>query len=143
MGGCVSTAEPRIKFLLASSYFRPGAARCDPFWRLGGVGGRLRKANKTIRLIFDQPLRVQRLQFHFVEPERERMQEFTVAWVSAEGGEPKEIVRQQWNFSPAGSKSELEDYEVNLDNVASLELVIKPDLARNSAIPTLAAWRVA
>jgi hypothetical protein len=99
------------------------------------------KGEQTIRLIFDQPLRVQRLQFHFVEPERERMQEFTVAWSSAGGGESKEIVRQQWNFSPAGSTSELEDYEVNLDNVASLELVIKPDLTRNSAIATLAAWR--
>jgi hypothetical protein len=110
----------------------------------GGSGWRAsQKGEQTIRLIFDQPLRVHRLQFHFVERERERMQEFRVAWSSADGGEPKEIVRQQWNFSPAGSTSELEDYEVNLDNVASLELVIKPDLTYNEAIATLAAWRVA
>jgi hypothetical protein len=75
--------------------------------------------------------------------EFERTQEFIIRWSAAAGGPTKEIVRQQWNFSPAGSTSELEDYEVNLDNVASLELVIKPDLARNSAIATLAAWRVA
>jgi hypothetical protein len=78
-----------------------------------------------------------------VEREFERTQEFIIRWSAAAGGLTKEIVRQHWNFSPAGSTSELEDYEVNLDNVASLELVIKPDLARNSAIATLAAWRVA
>jgi hypothetical protein len=77
-----------------------------------------------------------------VEPERERLQEFTVRWSSAEGGQPKEVVRQQWNFSPAGSTNEVEDYEVNLDDVAALELVIRPDLAHQEAMATLAAWRV-
>jgi hypothetical protein len=55
----------------------------------------------------------------------------------------REIVRQQWNFSPAGSGSEVEDYEVDLDGVSALELAIKPDLARGEAPATLASWRVA
>ena len=37
---------------------------------------------------------------------------------------------------------EVEDYEVNLDGVSVLELVIKPDLTHNDALATLAAWRV-
>jgi hypothetical protein len=36
-----------------------------------------------------------------------------------------------------------EDCEVNLDYVASLELVIKPDLPHNKVIATLTAWRAA
>ena len=101
------------------------------------------RGEQQIRLIFDQPLSVHRIQLQFLEPERERMQEFTVRWSSAEGGQPKEIVRQQWNFSPAGSTSEVEDYEVDLSGVSELELVITPDLTHHEASATLAAWRVA
>jgi len=101
------------------------------------------KGEQQIRLIFDEALAVHRIQLHFLEPTRDRLQEFTVRWSPADGGQPKEIVRQQWNFSPAGSTSELEDYEVNLDGVCVLELVIRPDLTHNDALATLAAWRVA
>ena len=101
------------------------------------------KGEQQVRLIFDRPLPVHRIQLQFVERERERTQEFTVRWASAETGQPKEIVRQQWNFSPAASTSEIENYEVNLKDVSVLELLIKPDLTYNSALATLAAWRVA
>jgi len=67
----------------------------------------------------------------------------SVRWSAADGGQPRETVRQQWNFSPAGSTSEIEDYEVNLDGVSALELVINPDLTHNDGLATLAAWRVA
>src|SRR5260370_26388671 len=67
---------------------------------------------QQIRIIFDQPLRVRRIQLCFLEPELERTQEFSVRWSSAEGGPSKEIIRQQWNFSPTGSTREVEDYEV-------------------------------
>jgi len=110
----------------------------------GGSGWRAsQKGEQQIRLIFDQAVAVHRIQLHFLESSRDRLQEFTVRWSAADGGQPKEIVRQQWNFSPAGSTSELEDYEVNLDGVSTVELVIKPDLTNNEALATLAAWRVA
>ena len=111
-------------------------ANVGPGWRAS------QKGEQQIRLIFDQALALHRIQLHFVELTRDRLQEFTIRWSAAGGGEPKEIVRQQWNFSPAGSNSELEDYEVNLDGVSVLELVIKPDLTHNDALATLAAWRV-
>jgi hypothetical protein len=113
------------------------SANTGPGWRAS------EKGEQQIRLIFDQALAVRRIQLHFLEPTRDRLQEFTVRWSPAEGGQPKEIVRQQWNFSPAGSTSELEDYEVNLEGVSSLELVIKPDLTHNDGVATLAAWRLA
>jgi hypothetical protein len=113
------------------------SANAGPGWRAS------QKGEQQIRLIFDQALAVHRIQLHFVEPTRERLQEFTIRWSAVDGGRAKEIVRQQWNFSPTGSNSELEDYEVNLDGVSALELVIRPDLTRNDELATLAAWRVA
>ena len=110
----------------------------------GGPGWRAsQKGEQQIRLIFDQAVAVHRIQLQFLEPTWDRLQEFTVRWSAADGGQPKEIVRQQYNFSPAGSTSETEDYEVNLDGVSTVELVIKPDLTHNVALATLAAWRVA
>ena len=73
--------------------------------------------------------------------EVERTQEFTLRWSQA-GGPFREIVRQQWNFSPQGSSSEVEDYQVQLENVSVLELTLKPDLTPGTAYATLAAWRV-
>jgi hypothetical protein len=52
-------------------------------------------------------------------------------------------VRQQWNFSPAGSTLEVEDYRVELNGVVMLELSIKPDIGGLEAIASLASWRVA
>src|SRR3984885_14587389 len=112
------------------------SANSGPGWRAS------QKGEQQIRLIFDQALAVHRIQLHFLEPTRDRLQEFTVRWSAADGGQTKEIVRQQWNFSPAGSISELEDYKVDLDGVSALELIIKPDLTNNDALATLAAWRV-
>ena len=85
---------------------------------------------------------MRRLRFHFVDAEHERTQQFTVRWFSADGGEAKEIVRQEWNFSPGGSTQEIEDYEVSLENVSALELVIRPDTG-GEVRATLATWRVA
>lgn len=101
------------------------------------------KGEQQVRIIFDQPLSVHRIQLGFVEREFERTQEFIIRWSAAAGGPTKEIVRQQWNFSPAGSTSEVEDFDVSLDGVSVLELVIKPNLTRKETPATLAFWRVA
>ncbi len=43
------------------------------------------------------------------------------------GAELKEVVRQQWSFSPQGSTEEIEDYTVNLSGITTLEVRIDPD----------------
>jgi hypothetical protein len=58
-------------------------------------------------------------------------------------GPSSEIVRQQWNFNPQGSTSQIEDYQVNLSNVAVLELRIRPELNAGRGIASLARWRIA
>lgn len=88
-------------------------------WRAAGTGP------QRIRLFFDEPQTIRRIQLHFVERESERSQEF---WLLAQvGDELREVARQQWNFSPHGATEELEDYKVTLDGVNALELRIDPD----------------
>jgi uncharacterized protein (DUF736 family) len=108
-----------------------------PGWRAAVSG------EQYIRLIFDQPVTLRRIHFRFDERERERSQEFTVAWRSAEGHPLKEIVRQQWNFSPNGSPAEIEDYAVDLAGVSVLELTIQPDLTKRDVVASLTTWRMA
>ena len=88
-------------------------------WRAAGTGPQL------IRLHFDEPLNIKRLRLHFVDRTAERSQEFAV--YAGSGSELKEIVRQQWTFSPQGSTEEIEDYTVNLSGITTLELRIDPD----------------
>ncbi len=88
-------------------------------WRAAGTGPQL------IRLHFDEPLNIKRLQLHFVDRAAERSQEFAV--YAGAGSELKEVVRQQWSFSPYGSTEEIEDYTVNLSGITTLELRIDPD----------------
>src|SRR5262245_46696984 len=126
----VTSADPR--FPIESAFISGG-----PGWRAGEPG------EQRIRLIFDQPTSIRRVQIHFAEADIERTQEFTLAWSSVKGGVTKEIVRQQWNFSPTGSIREVEDYHVTLESVSLLELAIKPDLSNEKALAGLALLRVA
>ena len=97
---------------------------------------------QQLRIIFDEPTTLHRMQLHFVEPEVERTQEFIIRWSSAQGGPTRDVVRQQWSFSPTGSTSEVEHYEVNLERVSVLELSIRPDLNNQTRKATLLSCRV-
>jgi hypothetical protein len=98
---------------------------------------------QTIRLAFDQPRSLRRILLHFVEAEAERTQEFVLRW-SADGGRSfRELVRQQFTFSPRGATSEVEDFQVDLAGVTALELTIIPDQGRGAARASLAEWRLA
>ena len=68
------------------------------------------------------------------------MQEFTLRWSSAREGATRDIVRQQWNFNPAGSAVEVEEYAVNLKEVSVVELEIEPDVGHGIAPATLTSW---
>lgn len=106
-------------------------------WRAAGPG------KQTIRLRFAHPQPLRRIWLNFVEPSTERTQEYVLRW-SADGGQSfREIVRQQWNFSPQGASSETEDHQVELPAVTVLELSIIPDTSGGSAIASLAQLRLA
>ena len=112
----------------------PGAG---PGWRAGQPG------EQTVRLLFDEPQRLSRIRLLFQEDERQRTQQFVLRWSSNGGQSYREIVRQQYNFSPPGSTSECEDYNVELDRVTALELIIVPDISGVPVCASLAQLRLA
>jgi hypothetical protein len=108
-----------------------------PGWRAAQPG------EQTICLLFDQPQSLRRVHLIFHESEQERTQEFVLRW-SADGGQSyREIVRQQYNFSPPMATREVEDYEIDLEGVTALELKIVPDISGGSARASLTQLRLA
>jgi hypothetical protein len=97
---------------------------------------------QTVTLRFDAPQHIRRIFLHFIEREVERAQEFVLRCSSAKETD-REIVRQQWTFSPTGSTQEIEEYAVEQEAVTKLELVIDPDRGRGHSLATLNALRLA
>ena len=103
----------------------------DRGWRAAEPG------KQTVRLVFDEPQRVKRIRVRFTDRDHERSHEFVLRY--GDGSAPmREIVRQQWSFSPGGSTEEVEDYTVELNRVKLIELEIDPDRGRNTLPATLA-----
>ncbi len=105
-------------------------------WRSASPG------TQTIRLLFDQPQRLRRISLVFEETEAERTQEFVLRWSPDDGRSFREIVRQQWNFSPLNTIREVEEYRVEISGVTVLELVIVPDISRGAARASLKSLRL-
>ena len=107
----------------------------DVGWRAAESGPQI------VRLVFDQPQRIRRIQLKFHEDEFERTQEFVLRWSS--NGSYREIVRQQYNFSPPTTTSEFEDYHLDLVDLTALELNIIPDISGGDARASLAQLNLA
>lgn len=109
----------------------------------GGSGWRAAEPGKqVVRLLFDQPLSIKRIQLTVSEEQRARTQEFVLRWSQDQGRSYREVVRQQFNFNPPGTSREQEDYEVELTGVTSLELEITPDIAGSDATAALTRLRI-
>ena len=106
-------------------------------WRAAAPG------SQTIRLVFDQPQRLKHISLVFEENETARTQEFVLRWSPDGGNSVREIVRQQWNFSPPESVREVEEYQVDLSSVTLIELVIKPNIGGGLARASLGNLRLA
>jgi hypothetical protein len=113
-------------------------------WPGRGAGWRAAvPGRQTIRLLFAQPQALRRIRLCFVETALARTQEYLLRW-SADGGQSfREIVRQQWNFSPQGASSQSEEHQLDLAGVNVLELIITPDIASEQAFASLAELRIA
>jgi hypothetical protein len=109
----------------------------EPGWRAATAGGQI------IRLIFDNPRTLRHIQLIFQDLENTRTQEFVLRWSLGAEHSFREIVRQQWNFSPHGSVRETENYRVQLSQVALLELIIVPDMSDGDAQASLRSFRIA
>jgi len=105
-------------------------------WRAADSGA------QTIRLVFDESQTLKRIALVFEETDIERTQEFVLRWSSDGGRSFREIVRQQWNFSPPNSIRDAEEYRVELSGVNVLELVIVPDISGGAAHASLKSLRM-
>src|SRR5579864_3127585 len=105
-------------------------------WRAAKPG------TQTIRLLFDEPQELKRISLIFEEREIVRTQEFTLRASTSPGRPFREIVRQQWNFSPPTSTREIEEYRVELWDGPALELTIVPDISGGTARASLKSLRL-
>ena len=99
-------------------------------------------ATQTLRFLFDTPQKLKRISLLFEEEEVPRTQEFVLRWSPPSEGPFREIVRQQWNFSPPSTMREVEDYRVELSDVAVLEMTITPNLSGGPARASLKSLRL-
>ena len=107
-----------------------------PGWRAAHPG------TQVIRLVFDAPQDLRRLHLVFCEAQHERTQEFVVQWSADSGQSFREIVRQQYHFSPPGTICEVEDYHMHVEGATALELHIVPDIQGGNARATLRELRL-
>lgn len=116
------------------SALKAGAA---PGWRAAEPG------RQTVRLLFDEPQRVRRIHLVFHEESQQRTQEILLRWSSDGGRSYREIVRQQYNFSPPETTWEVEDFAVEVVGLTVLEILISPDISGGPARASIARLRLA
>jgi hypothetical protein len=110
---------------------------------VGATGWRAESPGKqTVRLLFEAPQRLRRIRLLFREEKEARTQEFVLRWSSTTESSWRDVVRQQYHFSPSGATEEIEEYQVELEDVAALELTIIPNLSGGS-YASLAQLRLA
>jgi hypothetical protein len=92
-----------------------------PRWVAGEPG------EQTVLLAFDTPLPTRHLLLEIHERETARTQELEVS-VSTNGGNTyRELIRQEFTFSPPGTTCERETWTLSIDPITHLRLRVKPD----------------
>ena len=105
----------------------PGASR----WIAAQPG------EQRLILAFDAPQTIQQLRVEIDEPDVSRTQEMDVS-ISTDGGRTyRELLRQEYTFSPPGTSHEHEEWTVNAGGVSHLQLRIKPDKSGRACRATL------
>lgn len=124
----VTSEDPEHPIDLAFDDLRgPGATR----YVAGETG------EQIVILAFDAPHSTRRVVLEVEEREVARTQELQLA-VSGDGGLTyRELVRQEYNFSPPGTTFEREEWAVAAEGVAHLRLVIRPDKGGNPCRATI------
>jgi hypothetical protein len=90
---------------------------------------------------FDQPRAISRLVYEVEEAERERTQEVRVE-VSEDGGRTyRQILVQEYTFSPAGATYQREDQRFSLRQASHLRLTVVPN-KNGSGTATLTTLRL-
>jgi F5/8 type C domain len=129
----VSSEDPRHPIDFAFDGRRgPGASR----WIAAQSG------EQTLILAFDTPQTIRKVLVEVEEPSISRTQEMAVS-ISQDGGLTyRELIRQEYNFSPPGTTLEHEEWAINADAISHLQLRIKPDKGGQAGRATLTTLAV-
>jgi hypothetical protein len=92
---------------------------------------------QIVRLAFDTPQSIHQITVEVEEPEVSRTQELQLA-ISSDGGRTyREVLRQEYTFSPPGTAFEHEEWTIAAEGVTHVQLVIKPDKGHTPCRATL------
>jgi hypothetical protein len=102
--------------------------RSSGIWSIDAPG------EQMIEIRFHEPTSVSHLRVTSSEIDQERTQEITV-WASLNRGEQhRELLRQQFNFSPNGATEEIEEYAPGLEAVSAIQLRVVPSIDGRRAV---------
>jgi hypothetical protein len=111
--------------------------RPSGIWSINAPGEQL------IEIRFHEPTSVSHLRLISSEIEQDRTQEITV-WASLNRGEQhRELLRQQFNFSPNGATEEIEEYAPRLAAVSAIQLRVVPSIDGRKAVARIGGVWVA
>jgi hypothetical protein len=107
----------------------------------GGPGGTRWIAGKageqTVEVAFDAPQSVRQVYLEVEERDVSRTQELELL-VSTDGGKSyRELLRQEFNFSPQGATFEREEWTISEADVTHLRIRVKPDKGGRSCLASL------
>jgi hypothetical protein len=111
----------------------PGGSR----WIADGPG------EQTLVLVFDTPQTIRVVGLEVEEPSVSRTQELAVAVSADGGGTYRELVRQEFTYSPPGTTFEREVWSVAADGVTHLRVDVKPDKGGRIGRATLTSLSLA
>ena len=92
---------------------------------------------QTIILAFDTPLSLNTVSLEIEEFEVSRTQELTVAISKDRGETYRELLRQEYHFSPSGTTFERERWTIAAPAVTHLKIWIKPDKSNTFCYATI------
>ncbi|WP_447978374.1 hypothetical protein [Candidatus Nitrospira bockiana] len=102
---------------ICDGQYGPGSTR----WIAGESG------DQSVVLSFDAPHTVRRVSLEVEEPEVSRIQELALS-ISRDGGQTyREILRQEYTFSPPGTTFEHEEWQIPGEGVTNVWIWIRPD----------------
>ena len=103
--------------------------------------GAVADAPQTLLIEFDQPRDLSRLHYEVAEAGTERTQEIRVEVSTDAGTSYRQILAQDYTFSPRGATFQVEDLALDLPGVTHLRLTIVPN-KQGSGRATLTSLRI-
>jgi hypothetical protein len=109
----------------------------------GGTRWASTRPNATERIVleFDHPQRISRLVYEVEECSQERTQEVRVEVSTDRGRTYRQVLAQDFTFSPQGATFQREDLRLDLSAITDLSLTIVPDKG-GSGVATLTSLRL-